>query len=106
MAAGQSSIHKDLAPAVSGADRSSAQLSPLGPANDVCSALTEREVLLLVYLANAYTTAEIAARLNLSAAEVECERQRLCERCGLHSRVDIVRFVRHKKLEARISDPR
>jgi DNA-binding NarL/FixJ family response regulator len=105
VAQGQDYVHKDLAGAASGPGAPS-QLGLFRPDDAGCSDLSDQEALLLVYLANAYTTADIARQLGLSAAEVERARQAVCERCGLYSRVQIVRFVRARNLEARIPNTR
>jgi DNA-binding NarL/FixJ family response regulator len=104
VAKGQSYVHRDLAISLPGPAHTSPQLNLFGSGVDDCSELSDVEAKVLVYLAHACTTAEIANRLALSAAEVERYRQALCERCGLRSRVEIVRYVRHMNLEARVTN--
>jgi DNA-binding NarL/FixJ family response regulator len=60
----------------------------------------EVEVLLLMVLGHTYKA--IADRLNLSIKTIEGYRTRICERLGLESRADLVRYC----LESGLLDPR
>jgi two-component system, NarL family, response regulator NreC len=60
--------------------------------------LTEREQAVLRQVALGHTSAEIAARLNLSAKTVETYRARGMEKLGLPNRAALVRFALNKGL--------
>ena len=55
--------------------------------------LTERESEVLKYVALGFTNKEIARRLDISAKSIETYRLRGCERLGLKTRVELVRFA-------------
>jgi len=55
--------------------------------------LTERESEVLKYVALGFTNKEIARRLDVSAKSIETYRLRGCDKLGLKSRVELVRFA-------------
>jgi two-component system response regulator NreC len=60
--------------------------------------LSEREKKVLTLVALGYTSAEIAAQLNLSAKTIETYRARGMEKLGLRNRAALVRFALHHGL--------
>lgn len=65
---------------------------------DLWNNLSEREQEVLRLVALGYTSAEIAAQLNLSAKTVETYRARGMEKLGLRNRAGLVRFALKKGL--------
>jgi DNA-binding NarL/FixJ family response regulator len=61
-------------------------------------ALTEREKEVLQLLANAKTSKEIAAQLQLRLHTVETHRTNLMQKLGLHSAAEVVLYAARKKL--------
>jgi len=55
--------------------------------------LSERQLSVLVGVANGHTNADLAANFGLSVKTVEGYRARACEKLGLRDRSDIVRYV-------------
>ncbi|MEW5939730.1 MAG: response regulator transcription factor [Chloroflexota bacterium] len=64
-----------------------------GDAGSAWDALSEREQEVVKMVALGHTSAEIAARLNLSAKTVETYRARGMEKLGLRTRAALVRFA-------------
>ncbi len=60
--------------------------------------LTPREIEVLLLIVQGYTNRQIAAELSLSVRTVEGHRSNLTDKLGLHSRVDLVRYVREHSL--------
>jgi DNA-binding NarL/FixJ family response regulator len=76
-------------------------LLPATPSNapsDTWDALSEREQGVLRQVALGYTSAEIAAQLNLSVKTVETYRARGMEKLGLRNRASLVRYALQHKL--------
>ena len=65
---------------------------------DPYDALTEREKEVLQLLAQAKTSKEIAAQLQLSLHTVETHRTNLMQKLGLHSAAEVVLYAVRKKL--------
>ncbi|MBZ2177344.1 MAG: response regulator transcription factor [Acidobacteria bacterium] len=65
---------------------------------DSYDALTEREKEVLQLLANAKTSKEIAAQLQLRLHTVETHRTNLMQKLGLHSAAEVVLYAARKKL--------
>lgn len=61
--------------------------------DDSADILSEREYEVLRLVAYGFANREIAKRLDVSIKSVETYRLRACEKLGLESRVDIVRFA-------------
>lgn len=55
--------------------------------------LTEREREVVSLIALGHTNAEIAAKLHISEKTVETHRAHVCEKLGLHTRAELVRFA-------------
>ena len=60
--------------------------------------LTEREIEILRLIVQGYTNREMGNALNISVRTVETHRSNLMEKLNLHSRVDLVRYARERKL--------
>jgi DNA-binding NarL/FixJ family response regulator len=73
----------------------SAPASPIdsGTSRPAIDLLTEREREVMVYVAQGYTSQEVANRLKLSPKTVETYRARLMQKLGLKKRADLVRLA-------------
>jgi len=65
---------------------------------DAVETLTSREREVLVMAAQGATTAEIAARLSLSARTVETYRSRMMQKLGLRTQTELVRYALRRSL--------
>jgi len=58
--------------------------------------LSEREIEVLLLVAQGFTNKEIAARLNIGVKTVETHNAHIAQKLGSKSRVDWLRYVRQK----------
>jgi DNA-binding NarL/FixJ family response regulator len=58
-----------------------------------CDPLTAREHEVLLLAAEGYTSSQIARRLSISPRTVELHRFRMCRKLGLHSPLDLAKYV-------------
>lgn len=65
----------------------------IGPEKARLDVLTEREREVLKYIAEGYTTQEIADKLFLSPKTVETHRAHIMDKLDLHSRAELVRYA-------------
>lgn len=75
--------------------------SPAAASSDDVEQLTARQREILLALVDGLTTAQIAARLRISAKTVEAHRSQLMQRLAIHDVPGLVRFaIRHRLVSA------
>lgn len=89
VAAGQTYIYPTLAAGL---------LQPRAVTRNASVPLSPREVEVLRLFALGYTNQEIADQLTVGARSVETYKERLCEKLGLHTRYELVRYAIEQKL--------
>ncbi len=62
--------------------------------------LTPREIEVLKLIVQGYTNRQIGEELNISIRTAENHRANLCDKLGLHTRVELVRYAREQRLIA------
>ncbi|QGG97137.1 response regulator [Actinomarinicola tropica] len=92
VAAGKDYVHPSLGAALLAPDAQTAR--PAGPGGE----LSDREVEVLVLIANGLTNAEIAERLYVSVRTVETHRARIYEKLNVRTRAALVRIARNAGL--------
>lgn len=70
------------------------------PANNKPTQLTPREIEVLKLIVQGYTNRQIGEVLNISIRTAENHRANLCDKLGVHSRVELVRYARDQNLIA------
>jgi two-component system response regulator NreC len=70
------------------------------PVNPNAEKLTPREIEVLKLIVQGYTNRQIGEELSISVRTAENHRANLCDKLGLHSRVDLVRYAREQNLIA------
>jgi two-component system response regulator NreC len=60
--------------------------------------LTPREIEVLKLIVQGYTNRQIGEELNISVRTAENHRSNLCDKLGLHNRVELVRYAREQSL--------
>lgn len=70
------------------------------PVTKQSTQLTPREIEVLKLIVQGYTNRQIGEDLNISIRTAENHRANLCDKLGLHSRVELVRYAREQNLIA------
>jgi two-component system response regulator NreC len=68
------------------------------PAANQPTQLTPREIEVLKLIVQGYTNRQIGEELNISVRTAENHRSNLCDKLGLHNRVELVRYAREQSL--------